>query len=140
MDGLDVRKIMKYSLIPLILILTIADSFGCSCGPAPPPIIRAQKATVAFIGRIKSESTEGYIRTYEIEVLEVFSGKPTGVVRVSTSKDGASCGVQFSKEKEYLIFCSGDAQRLQTGLCSGNRVSDSEEGIREIQELKKAKK
>jgi hypothetical protein len=117
MPHLERLEKMKYSLIPLMLTLAINDSSGCSCLPPPPPVTRANEATAAFIGRIKSESIKDHTRIYEIEVLEVFSGKAGGVVRVSTSESGASCGVQFSKGKEYLIFCHGDPQNLRTGLC-----------------------
>lgn len=68
-------------------------------------------------------------------VSEQWKGTNAATLVVHTASDGAMCGYNFTRGKEYLVYARkgkrGDVEYLGTGLCGRNAlVGDAAEDLR----------
>lgn len=140
----DVYSVMR-SLAPLALALTLwfgtltmplASVQACSCAgfPTASEGVRAAVAEgrVALIGSIVDTAPAapdpngfGPMVRYAVDV-ERASVPVSGLLEVRALDDGggASCGIQFAIGERWVIVADGANGVLETGLCSGNVLTD----------------
>ena len=78
-----------------------------------------RKDTPAGLGGSLS-SGDRAVLTFAVD--RVFKGQVSARQRVSTSRDGASCGWELAGEGPFLVFAQGAGASVSTSLCSGNRA------------------
>lgn len=94
---------------------------ACSCAlPAPVPEALAASGAV-FSGTVRSSRTEGDARVFVVDVLRVWKGGLARQVEVTTLRWGSMCGIELQVGESYLIYGGGNAQGVDTGLCTRTR-------------------
>ncbi|WP_091218456.1 hypothetical protein [Paenibacillus sp. BC26] len=130
------KRITKVLLIYFIVLGTCfvvkpLTVNACSC--AAPPSIENQlnRKTAIFSGKVLSltKPTKGKIWStsdsvkVQFEVKTVWKGELSFQTSVYTALSSASCGYEgFEVNEEYIVFAYGDPERLETGLCEGNKT------------------
>jgi hypothetical protein len=101
------------------LALPGSPALACTC-EAMPVKGHFEKADAVFKGEILSLASEsdGQQRA-EFRVLLVYKGDIAPVVDVRTKSSPLECGLQFSREAEYLVFGTSESGGYSTSLCAG---------------------
>lgn len=107
--------------------------FACSCAMATPSE-QFENATAVFVGTVNDISADGYDNIVDFDVSESRKGLNTKSVSVTTRQQGASCGFNFEKDREYIVYAYDDRGGLGTGICNGTSllVADVQNGDSEI--------
>lgn len=123
------KKIFLIAASLLVLNTTAANA--CSCVPTTPQQSLKNSKEV-FAGKVidivdqsgSNPEASGYLGGFKVtfEVSKVWKGKLEKQQVVLTSGSSASCGYNFEKGKEYLVYANGQGTQLQTGLCSGTTL------------------
>ena len=123
------KKIFLIAASLLVLNTTAANA--CSCVPTTPQQSLNNSREV-FAGKVidivdqsgTNPEASGSLGGFKVifEVSKVWKGKLEKQQVVLTSGSSASCGYNFEKGKEYLVYANGQGTQLQTGLCSGTTL------------------
>ena len=123
------KKIFLIAASLLVLNTTAANA--CSCIPTTPQQSLKNSREV-FAGKVidivdqsgTNPEASGSLGGFKVifEVSKVWKGKLEKQQVVLTSGSSASCGYNFEKGKEYLVYANGQGTQLQTGLCSGTTL------------------
>lgn len=123
------KKIFLIAASLLVLNTTAANA--CSCVPTTPQQSLKNSREV-FAGKVidivdqsgTNPEASGSLGGFKVifEVSKVWKGKVDKQQVVLTSGSSASCGYNFEKGKEYLVYANGQGTQLQTGLCSGTTL------------------
>ncbi len=116
---------MKKILIFIAVILgVITIGYTCSCVTDVSLEDKYNMSSLIFIGKVLSieKADLGYI--VEFDVGSVYKGEFKDRISLYTNKDSASCGFNFEIGNHYLVYANDYGQRLETGLCSGNLLSN----------------
>ena len=120
----------------LAILLTVAGpisrAHACSCMELQPGQA-LEHADVAFVGVVASardpsggNPVVGSMDPihYTFVVQEVMKqGVPTAAtVKVTSARDGASCGQTFAVAQRWRLYAYRDGAGLSTGICSGNEL------------------
>ncbi|MGO4547174.1 hypothetical protein AB4Z29_20540 [Paenibacillus sp. 2TAB23] len=115
---------------------------ACSCAETPSIEDHLQRKTAIFTGKVLrlTKPVEGKIWStadavkVEFEVKEVWKGELGSQTTVYTARSSASCGYGgFELNEQFIVFAYGDADRLETGLCEGNkRLESAQEEIKAL--------
>lgn len=115
-------KLYKSSLLGIpASFFVVSAAFACSC-IAMTVEERYDRADVVFTGTVKEVREENlYNRKYvRFDVDTIWKGTYGEELWVYTPWDSAGCGVEFVKDKEYVVYSRRDEQGyLQTMLCDG---------------------
>ncbi|MCZ2257321.1 hypothetical protein [Sporosarcina sp. G11-34] len=110
-------------IIPFLLIVLLVVYFkpiptaACSCMPPPPADVALSEATAVFSGEaMEVENNKGANgKTIHFKVGEIWKGVDSANVSVFTGNDSASCGIDFTVRKEYLVYAHTlDFTRINT--------------------------
>lgn len=96
---------------------------ACSCVVSPSADVALSEASAVFSGEVvevkKSNKDNG--KTVHFKVREVWKGIDSTTISVFTGNDSASCGIDFTAGKEYLVYAhtldSNEKSTLSTTLC-----------------------
>ncbi len=94
-----------------------SSAFACSCASSTPDE-QLSNATAVFVGTVKNISEDGGKKNVEFDVSESKKGSVGDTVTVTTAGNEAACGMDFEKNKTYVVYAYGDGE-LSTGLCQG---------------------
>ena len=113
-------SIMKPVLF-LLLLFGASVSFACSCKEIG-KITDGEIENVgeAFIGIVTEVIEDGvnFTITATFEVKHYLKGKlQSSELKVTTSKSGASCGLNFKKGEKWYVFSYYSDNTLHAGLC-----------------------
>jgi hypothetical protein len=107
-----------------------AEAAACSCDAAQDLPEALEKASLVFVGQVKSK-TVNPLRKEQYEVrftvnrkLKGFEEVPTNTVLVYTPIDFEYCGYKFQEGLDYLVFATGTPAHFQTTTCSRTDVLD----------------
>lgn len=106
------------TLVTLFLSWPVFPAGACSC-PVASVAQHMEAASTVFVG-VATESREeagGLVAAFRVE--RVYKGAPDDRVDVTTSRDGAACGVPFVGGRSYAVFARDEAGALTTDLCFG---------------------
>ncbi|WP_438311384.1 hypothetical protein [Sporosarcina sp. FA9] len=119
----------RVRVIPFLLMVLVVVYFkpiptaACSCVVPPPADVALSEATAVFSGEVvevkKSNADNG--KTVHFKVREIWKGIDSTTISVFTNNDSASCGIDFTVGKEYLVYAhtldSNGKSILSTTLC-----------------------
>lgn len=133
----------RVSTLVLLALVRAAPAFACSCIPPGSPSDEAARATAVFLGEVTAVHDSQPADTwwnrlrwrlgwgpdpnvydssrpihYTFRVIETFKGTASRSVQVTSSADGASCGIQFNRGGRYVVYAGGAADALRAGHCS----------------------
>ena len=89
-----------------------------------PQHVRA--AVTVASGTVDWTATDGQTRTYRVDFDHVYKGAPARSEKLTTSAQGASCGLaNLATGKRYLFFIDGlHPGTMRVGLCGGTVAYD----------------
>lgn len=106
----------------LLGILPVSLAIACSCLPRTPQQT-FESSQAVFAGQVVQVNQPGNREEVRVsfKVSRVWKGNLTPQLQVGTSSSSASCGYNFQKGEEYLVYASSEESKLKTGLCSGTK-------------------
>ncbi|WP_060665511.1 hypothetical protein [Bacillus sp. CHD6a] len=114
-------KVVALSFLLTILSLPFSSltGYACSCLPPGTPQEELAKVDAVFTGKVL-EVDEKFNSTTEVKlsVTKTWKGVDTKKVVIYTAMDSAACGVNFHKDKEYLVYAHLEDEEYTTYLCS----------------------
>ncbi|XID94864.1 hypothetical protein ACF3MZ_10245 [Paenibacillaceae bacterium WGS1546] len=124
------NRILAITLILAIvaggLLVPENRASACSCASRD-AAAKLDISAAVFVGKVVGvgkavQGKFGPLRPYTFEVDQAWKGVEEKRVTVY-SNDGASasCGYSFVQGETYLVYAHQENDRLQTGLCHGNR-------------------
>ncbi|MEK6855322.1 MAG: hypothetical protein AABX73_03820 [Nanoarchaeota archaeon] len=123
-------KMLLASFFLLIGLIGIASA--CSCVIPEPPKESMESSTAVFKGevvRIEGEKVN-------LVISKIYKGDLGTQVNITTPTDSAMCGFNFVKNKEYLVYTSGNLSDLSTNICTRTKLlSEADEDIEELDNL-----
>lgn len=110
----------------------IENSEACKCGPVGSVTEEFVKNDAVFSGRITKMEVgkKNYQNTITFIVSKFWKGKEYGeTIEVDTPYDIAACGINFSKNKEYIIYAYNltNSNTLNTDSCTRTKLYNSVE-------------
>lgn len=121
-----------FFLATSLLVLNTNAANACSCLITTPEQ-SFKNANAVFAGKVinvvqpngrgggaPSPSMNGVKVIFEVS--KVWKGTPTQQLVITTPDSSASCGYNFQKGQNYLVYASTQDNQLQTGLCSGTKT------------------
>lgn len=130
------KIMMKAILIYMFVFgawLAVGDerAHACSCAETPGIEDQLNRKTAIFTGKVKSvkQPDKGTIWSsadpvkVQFEVKTVWKGEVSSQTTVYTALSSESCGYEgFKVNEEFIVFAYGEPDRLETGLCEGNKT------------------
>ena len=124
-----------FSVVALLLAPSMA--YACSCvdfNESKDARYRRglNGAAVVFSGRVtRVETRSGDHPTLVVAFMvdRVWKGAVAGQQTVYTADNSAACGYSFDAGERYIVFASGTAEALWTGLCDANTHASSESDV-----------
>lgn len=125
MPHLRIRHLMM--LLALLVAVGLAAvpqpraAFACSCAAPPAPRAARDGAAAVFAGTVSGlvqtgSGGERLLVTFDLE--ESWKG-PTGPqLTVVTSSSSASCGYEFTRSEQYLVYADAQGSQMHVSLCS----------------------
>ena len=118
-----VRLLVVFAVIGPWLILLPERSVACSCGDPEPISAAFASADLVFQGTaLHDQFGHGDI---EFDVSTIWKGKASSRIVIETT-DLVSCGYEFSKGIEYVVFVS---EGLAHGQCDWTHPVGGEPGV-----------
>lgn len=142
---LNSGKSRKQSGLLVTFFLSILLSYpnlaaACSCLPPEEPVQELRKSDVVFVGNVERVGSDPFkpgLKEISLKLSRSLKGlEDLGVgdnVVIYTSRDSASCGYDFAKNIDYLVYATGSRARLKVSLCS--RTSYFDTSRKEVKEL-----
>lgn len=124
-----------------VYVMKPSEALACSCAEPPSVEENLQNKTAVFTGKVirleqPKPDEDGSISSaapvkITLEVAEVWKGEIGKETDVYTAMDEASCGYGgFVLDQEFIVFAYGKPDRLETGMCEGNKpVSEAEKEL-----------
>ncbi|NLP52292.1 hypothetical protein [Bacillus sp. RO1] len=132
-------KLFKVAVLSFLLtILSLPfyspTGYACSCLPPGTPQEELAKMDAVFTGKVL-EVEEKFNSTKEVKlnVTETWKGVETKEVVIYTAMDSAACGVNFEKNKDYLVYAHLEDGEYTTYLCS--RTAELPQAQTDLKEL-----
>lgn len=137
-------------------LLRSSPTLACSCITPGSPSEEAARATAVFLGEVTAVHDSQPANTwwnrlrwrlgwgpdpnvydssrpvhYVFRIIEPFKGTQSRSVKVTSSADGASCGIQFDRGGRYVVYAGGSPDALRAGHCSlTGPAADPRSGLR----------
>ncbi|MBS4195686.1 hypothetical protein [Lederbergia citri] len=131
----------------LFLAISPSKGFACSCLPVGTVQEGVDGSTAVFSGKVievvdsnKNKKVQSSADLIEVkfEVDQSWKGSNQSELIVYTERDSASCGFEFSLNKEYLVYANEVDGKLRVSLCS--RTAPLAAATEDINELGKGEK
>lgn len=109
------------------LVLVGAPAHACSCAMEGPRGA-VDRADAVFVADVLDRSVDGRgLASYDVRVQRVYKGEPVGDVVVTSSADGASCGLEgVATGRPRLFLVTGSGSAFAGNLCLGFGVSEAD--------------
>lgn len=104
-----------------------ANALSCSCSDENVEYMDKHSEFV-FVGKLKSKNFFLSIlnNKYEFEVSNLYKGNASPSVTIWGGKFDMSCGYNFKKDVNYVVFAYRQNKRLWTDRCSSWAVTTSD--------------
>jgi hypothetical protein len=114
---------------------------ACDCAPFPEPKKALEKATAVCLAEVTKVEEDGDHRTVTLKVEKWWKGGEAAELKVSTHKNGATCGYAFKQGGKYLIYTGAEDKNktLRVSLCSRTRTEKQAEMDGDFKELGEGK-
>lgn len=125
------------------------NSYACSCVLPGTPEEELEESTAVFSGKVVEmidkdknnliQSSADPIAVV-LEVEETWKGMDKSEVVVHTKRSSASCGYEFSLNKDYIVYANEGDGGLHVSLCSRTALlSGADEDLKALDEGEKPK-
>lgn len=137
-------RFWQRALVAMVLALWLGQAAArpvaaCSCAPSGPPATAYSVMPVVFVGTVQSVHQGGGLQTWlnwlrqmvgispvyaagglyaNLTVTQAWKGVSQTQVEVVTGSSGASCGLDFQLNQDYLIYAWPDTYGLTTNMCT----------------------
>lgn len=102
----------------LLIIASAGSALACSCMPDYGRAEAIADADVVFRGKVTAVKEAGFWNQATMEVESVEKGEAGKEVTVTTAKDSAACGIDFTVGNSMEIAAIQRKDRLHASLCS----------------------
>lgn len=120
-------------LLGLGLVYPVPDALACSCAESPRDAVALRRTDAVFSGRVVDTAGpifSGGSNGYAIVVETTYKGRVYETQWVFSEPQEASCGIELTLGKRYLVFAHGeDAKQLFTSSCSNTHVLNEEPNL-----------
>jgi hypothetical protein len=116
--------------------------FACSCVEIPSVEQELENSKKVFKGKVIDIKLVRDIRGYQsisvlFQVSQVWKGKKQSQVIIATGAHSASCGFNFVKGQEYIVYANESdmygKKQLTTSICDRtNKLSDAQEDLKKL--------
>ncbi|MFF2888220.1 hypothetical protein [Paenibacillus sp. NPDC057967] len=123
-------KLVWISIVAAVLLGSFAigpeGASACSCA-FPGSVSEAkQNNDVVFDGTVKGKKepvrlfskSSADLVTWTFEVHEIWKGKVSPTIAVTSAQSGASCGYEFQEGSRYIVYARNSGDSLEVSLCS----------------------
>ncbi|WP_286185124.1 hypothetical protein [Bacillus sp. SD075] len=138
-------------IITLSFFLTFLPtySYACSCVLPGKPEEELEESTTVFSGKVMEIMDKNKNNLFQssadpisvlLEVEETWKGMDKSEVVVHTERSSASCGYEFSVNKDYIVYANEKDGGLHVSLCSRTALlSEADEDLQALDEGKAPK-
>lgn len=134
----------KHSLlfISILILCPFYVAQACSCPASEEAEAALAKATIVFVGQVKSKKVQPLKKNeYEVKFqvtkkIKGFEEVPGNTVLIYTPIDYEYCGYKFGVGLDYLVYGEGNPAHFKTSSCSRTNIIEKSQA--EIQKLQKA--
>lgn len=110
-------------MLCMVTLSNVPKAQACSCSGPRPPDEMFEKSTAVFAGTVVSIETGDYSRTVHFGVERAWKGVSARTLALTTAGSGASCGYDFDKGKEYVVYAHGSEESsLEASMCSRTQL------------------
>jgi hypothetical protein len=112
-------------------------ALACSCMMPGTPAQEMDRSVAVFAGRVVSinapvgiviSSADPVVITFDVS--QVWKGPEEATIRLTTARDSASCGYEFTTGQEYIVYAYHSEEGLSTGLCTRtNRLENAADDL-----------
>lgn len=94
--------------------------FSCTCDEKLDIEYLHEKSTYVFIGGLESKWRffSPFKNKYNFQIIKTFKGERLAAADIWSDKSSSSCGADFQKKFQYVIFAYPDGNGLITSRCS----------------------
>lgn len=142
------NKIIFSILFSTFLIaFTASDSFACSCILQQDISIEKQvrdayaKSASVFVGEVieVNSKPDVYFVSVKFKVEKSWNKNFQKEITVTTGKGGGDCGIEFVVGKKYLVYASGENDKLSTNICTRTAAAEANKDAAVLNKIKKPK-
>jgi hypothetical protein len=140
---MKIPQISKYLLFLSFFIFPV-ESFACRCSPKGNLNDEVNRYDLVFLGQVVEVKSAGLIRSGSTLVrlipMKIYKGKELmpnlDIVTIFTPETTKDCGINFSKNIDYLIFAKGNPAFMLVDSCSLTDIQEkSKERLIELEKL-----
>jgi hypothetical protein len=142
--NLEMNLLLRAGLV-FLLLMTIAlvyqtnTALACSCAQNPDPKTALDNASAVFSGKVTDiKRTGGFWESavaVKIETKNVWKGPKNKSFVIHTAEQSASCGYEFTKGEEYIVYTYENDGELRTSICSRTALlKDAQEDLQALGE------
>ena len=132
--------LLAFIILTLSISMSIPRAYACSCVSPLPAVLSYFNYDAVFSGRVVDivppESRGNIVSSGDpvsvnFEVYKSYKGVDSKNVTVTTALSGVSCGYEFEKDKEYLVYAhKNNNGNLSVSLCSNTSLlSESQSDV-----------
>lgn len=134
------RKIFLLFIIVSLLFVNTVIVSACSCAQPSSPKESIGQSTAVFAGKVVDIDVPSGIVTSSgdsvkvtFEVSEIWKGSDYKTLVITTARDSATCGYDFKKNEEYIVYAYGEENKLSTDICSRTKLlTNAQEDLQEL--------
>ena len=130
-----IKILLATFMLAISFLSLVPTSFACSCLPPSAPKDELKTSDAVFAGKVIDIQQKANFFEVTIDVQQAWKGIKNKETTIYTSKDSASCGVNFTKDVEYIIYAHNQSGELHTSLCS--RTAELTNAQQDLDELGK---
>lgn len=129
-----------------VITLTASGVFACSCETMPDIPIERQvkdaytKSSSVFVGKVvQVNKLNDYSVLVKFDVEKSWGKTFQKKISISTASHSAMCGYEFQVGKKYLVYASGENNKLSTTICTRTASVVSNKDVVVLNKIKKPK-
>ncbi|MFC0186895.1 hypothetical protein ACFFJY_01285 [Fictibacillus aquaticus] len=126
-------------LMTIALVYQTNTALACSCAQNPDPKKALGNATAVFSGVVTDIKRTGGLWESSVAVkivtINVWKGQKNNSFIIYTAEQSASCGYEFKKGEEYIVYAYENDGKLSTNYCSRTALlKDAKEDLQALGE------
>ncbi len=120
-------------VVTLLWSVTIPTADACSCRAPAPPQESAADADAVFFGEVTDKELIDQHYRVELDVILDWKGVGTDTVEVRTHRHSATCGFNFTTDRQYLVYAyRNTGGQLSVSLCSRTSAMERQQALSEL--------
>lgn len=139
------KTIFSILFLASVFAVNASNVFACSCfTPEGIPIEKQvkdayTKSSSVFVGQVVDVIKKPETNLIKFRVEKSWNNKFQKEMTVSTPGNSAMCGYEFQVGKKYLVYASGENDKLSTYLCTRTASATANKDVALLNKIKKPK-